>query len=88
MFITACGINSVSEAIFYKTPMLMYPQQGEQDITCEMALKTGVGIRYNNRKTLREQLCQLGQLEIDDKNESKVRIDELMDRIINYIEYE
>lgn len=84
MFITACGINSVSESIFYKTPMLMYPQQGEQDITCEMALKIGVGIKYSKRKTLREQLYQLRKLNMDNIK-SEIKINELMDKISDYI---
>lgn len=43
VFITHCGMNSVSESLFMATPMLLYPQTGEQQAVARRAAEIGAG---------------------------------------------
>ena len=42
-FITHCGMNSVSEALYMATPLILFPQTGEQYAVARRASETGVG---------------------------------------------
>jgi len=50
VFITHCGMNSVSESIYFEVPMVLMPQHSEQNVVARRAQEVGVGIRPNSGK--------------------------------------
>ncbi|MBR5514312.1 MAG: glycosyl transferase [Ruminococcus sp.] len=44
VFITHCGMNSVSESLYMATPMVLYPQTGEQFAVARRAAELGAGV--------------------------------------------
>ena len=44
VFITHCGMNSVSESLYMATPMVLYPQTGEQCAVARRAAEMGAGV--------------------------------------------
>ncbi len=44
VFITHCGMNSVSESLYMATPMVLYPQTGEQHAVARRAKEIGAGL--------------------------------------------
>lgn len=44
VFITHCGMNSVSESLFMATPMVLYPQTGEQQAVAVRTAEIGAGV--------------------------------------------
>jgi MGT family glycosyltransferase len=47
-FITHCGMNSVSESLYMATPMILYPQTGEQQAVARRAKEIGAGVMLTN----------------------------------------
>ena len=45
VFLTHCGMNSVSEALYFGVPLLMLPKTKEQEGVAERVLQLGAGIR-------------------------------------------
>lgn len=43
VFITHCGMNSVSESLYMAAPMILYPQTGEQQAVARRAAEIGAG---------------------------------------------
>ncbi|MBQ9562156.1 MAG: glycosyl transferase [Lachnospiraceae bacterium] len=43
VFLTHCGMNSVSESLYMATPMVLYPQTGEQKAVARRAAEIGAG---------------------------------------------
>ena len=43
VFLTHCGMNSVSESLYMATPMILYPQTGEQKAVAQRAAELGAG---------------------------------------------
>ncbi len=43
VFITHCGMNSVSESLYMATPMVLFPQTGEQYAVARRAVEIGAG---------------------------------------------
>ncbi|MBQ8088300.1 MAG: glycosyl transferase [Clostridia bacterium] len=62
VFITHCGMNSVSESLYMATPMVFYPQTGEQCAVARRASELGAGVFLKNddaegiRRAVREVL--------------------------------
>lgn len=58
VFLTHCGMNSVNESLFYKVPLVMYPQTSEQDGVATRVEQLGAGIRlkYVNAKSITETI--------------------------------
>lgn len=48
VFLTHCGMNSVSESLYMATPMVLYPQTGEQEAVARRAAELGAGILLKN----------------------------------------
>ena len=48
VFLTHCGMNSVSEALYYKVPLVMYPQTNEQKGVAFRVNELGAGIYLNS----------------------------------------
>lgn len=44
VFITHCGMNSVSESLYMASPMVLYPQTGEQQAVARRVTEIGAGI--------------------------------------------
>ena len=47
-FITHCGMNSVSEALYFKVPLVMYPQTNEQKGVAFRVNELGAGMYLNS----------------------------------------
>ena len=47
-FITHCGMNSVSESLYMATPMVLYPQTGEQQAVARRVKEIGAGVMLTN----------------------------------------
>lgn len=43
-FLTHCGWNSITEALWHGVPMLLWPQHGDQKINADLAERIGVGM--------------------------------------------
>lgn len=58
VFLTHCGMNSVNERLYYKVPLVMYPQTSEQDGVATRVEQLGAGIRlkYVNAKSIKETI--------------------------------
>ena len=48
VFITHCGMNSVSESLYMATPMVLYPQTGEQKAVARRVMEFGAGKMLND----------------------------------------
>jgi len=48
VFLTHCGMNSVSESLYMATPMVLYPQTGEQYAVAQRAVELGAGVFLKN----------------------------------------
>lgn len=48
VFLTHCGMNSVDESLYYKVPLVMFPQTSEQDGVATRVEQLGAGIRLKN----------------------------------------
>ena len=60
-FITHCGMNSVSEGLYFRVPLVLFPQTQEQDAVAKRTEELGAGIRL--RSTSEEDILQaLGQI--------------------------
>lgn len=49
-FITHCGMNSVNESLYYGVPLVLFPQQSEQELVCKRVLELGAGFMLKNDK--------------------------------------
>ena len=58
VFLTHCGMTSVNESLYYKVPLVMYPQTSEQDGVATRVEQLGAGIRlkYVNAKSIKETI--------------------------------
>ncbi len=48
VFLTHCGMNSVSESLYMATPMVFFPQTGEQGAVARRASEIGAGVYLEN----------------------------------------
>ena len=51
VFLTHCGMNSVSESLYMATPMALYPQTGEQYAVAKRAAELGAGVLLKDDST-------------------------------------
>ncbi len=51
VFITHCGMNSVSESLYMAAPMILYPQTGEQFAVARRAAELNAGIMLKDDST-------------------------------------
>lgn len=47
VFLTHCGMNSVSESLYFSVPMVLFPQQSEQEAVAGRVLELGAGVRLS-----------------------------------------
>lgn len=62
LFITAGGMNSIHEALYYGVPCLMYPQQGEQYINARQFEQLGFGRILKDPSRLEQEMIQTMKL--------------------------
>ena len=48
VFVSHCGMNSVSESLYFGVPLIMLPQTAEQDGVAERVYQLGAGIKLDN----------------------------------------
>lgn len=48
VFVSHCGMNSVSESLYFEVPLVMLPQTSEQEGVAERVLELGAGIRLKD----------------------------------------
>ncbi len=48
VFITHCGMNSVSEGLYFGVPLILFPQTPEQDAVARRAEELGTGFRLSS----------------------------------------
>ena len=53
LFITHCGMNSVSEALYMGVPLLLFPLTGEQRAVARRVAELGAGIMLGEGRTTR-----------------------------------
>ena len=51
MFITHCGMNSVSEALYFGVPLVMFPQTAEQGGVANRTEELGAGLFLKKNST-------------------------------------
>ena len=58
VFLTHCGMNSVNESLYYKVPLIMFPQTSEQDGVAARVEQLGAGVRLKrvNVKSIKETI--------------------------------
>ncbi len=61
VFITHCGMNSVSESLYMATPMVLYPQTGEQYAVARKTKEIGAGVMLeeNSPDTIRNAVQEI-----------------------------
>ena len=50
VFLTHCGMNSTSEALYYEVPLVMFPQTPEQGAVAKRVEETGAGVMLTSTK--------------------------------------
>lgn len=60
-FITHCGMNSVSESLYMATPLILYPQTGEQRAVARRAEEVGAGffLRDDSAEGIRQAVREI-----------------------------
>lgn len=53
VFITHCGMNSVSESLYMATPMVLYPQTGEQKAVAKRVREINAGTLLKNNSPMK-----------------------------------
>jgi MGT family glycosyltransferase len=56
LFITHAGLNSVHEALYYNVPLVLVPQQVEQNYVAGRAEELGVGVKLSNNQITAQRL--------------------------------
>lgn len=61
VFITHCGMNSVSESLYMATPMILYPQTSEQHAVARRVTEKGAGIILSDdsSKGIKEAVAEI-----------------------------
>ena len=47
-FVTHCGMNSASEGLYYRVPLVLFPQTPEQGAVAKRTEELGAGLRLNS----------------------------------------
>ena len=66
VFMTHCGMNSVSESLYMATPMVLYPQTGEQAAVAKRVLEMGAGVMLAGDSA--DDICEAVQKLLHDRH--------------------
>ena len=58
-FLTHCGMNSASEAIWCGVPTVLYPQQSEEGAVADRMEELNLGLRLKNERHIREAITNV-----------------------------
>ena len=75
LFVSAGGLNSLHEALFFGVPSLIFPQQGEQLINAKRFDLLGVGKIHTKglrKKQIASEIDELLNLEINEDTRTKL----------------
>lgn len=74
LFLTHCGMNSVSEALYYGVPLILFPQTDEQNAVAYRVNELGAGVylKENSTAAIKEAVAAVSQGEIYRKNAQKI----------------
>ena len=74
VFLTHCGMNSVSEALYYEVPLLLFPQTSEQAGVANRVEELHAGIKLNNIRPqhIYDSICTLLNIKTYKQNTSKI----------------
>ncbi len=74
VFLTHCGMNSVTESLYHKVPILMYPQTGEQGGVANRVeqLQAGVRLKKNTTDAIRLGVEELLNNKMYAKNAARI----------------
>lgn len=77
VFLTHCGMNSMSESLYMGVPVIMYPQTGEQKAVAKRTFEMGAGIYLKNdsREEINRAVQQIMEDEKYRKNARKMKAD-------------
>lgn len=50
VFITHCGMNSVSESLYFGVPMVLFPQHSEQNVVANQVAELKAGVKLKGKK--------------------------------------
>ncbi len=61
IFVTHGGMNSAQESLYFKVPLILYPQQQEQEMIAQQVERLGCGIHLKecNSETMKQSLLNL-----------------------------
>lgn len=59
VFLTHCGMNSASEAIWCGVPMVLYPQQSEEAAVADRMEELGLGLRLKDERAIGKAITQV-----------------------------
>lgn len=59
VFLTHCGMNSASEAIWCGVPIVLYPQQSEEAAVADRMEELGLGLRLKDERTIGKAITQV-----------------------------
>lgn len=61
VFITHCGMNSVSESLYYRVPMVLFPQHSEEAMVARRVVEVGAGVMLNgkNIKSIKDSVVKI-----------------------------
>ena len=73
VFVSHCGMNSVSESLYFGVPLIMLPQTAEQDGVAERVYQLGAGIRLD-KSDVSSILGAINKIFADDAYRQKAAI--------------
>jgi MGT family glycosyltransferase len=76
VFLTHCGMNSASEGLYFKVPLVLFPQTPEQGAVAKRVEELGAGVRLNSASE--EDILHMLETVLNDAayKENAVRISE------------
>lgn len=77
VFLTHCGMNSISESLYLGVPVVMYPQTGEQKAVAKRTFEMGAGIYLKNgsAEEIRNSIMQVLSNTAYQKSAQKIKED-------------
>jgi MGT family glycosyltransferase len=68
LFVTHAGMNSVHESLYYNVPVILVPQQPEQNLVAWRAQQLGVGVKLDNSRVTVKRLRETAERVLGDES--------------------